>query len=75
MDGPEVVGAVLRTQANVRPVYVSVGHLIDLTDALRVVLECAPRYRLPEPLRMAHRMAHEASRKEALRVGLQAGNS
>ena len=71
MDGPEVVGAVLRTQANVRPVYVSVGHLIDLTDALRVVLECAPRYRLPEPLRMAHRMARDASCRAAPRASLQ----
>lgn len=59
VDGGQVVGVVLRTQANVRPVYVSVGHLIDLSDAIRVVLACTPRYRLPEPVRLAHRMARE----------------
>jgi deoxyribonuclease V len=55
-DG-QTVGAVVRTQANVRPVYVSVGHLVDLEDAVKVVLHCASRYRLPEPLRLAHTMA------------------
>lgn len=59
VDGGQVVGAVLRTRANVRPVYVSVGHLIDLPGAVQVVLACTPRYRLPEPLRLAHRMARE----------------
>lgn len=55
-DG-QVIGAVVRTQTNVRPVYVSVGHLVDLEDAVEVVLHCASRYRLPEPLRFAHTMA------------------
>ncbi len=56
-DGGEVIGAVVRTQSNVRPVYVSVGHLITLQEAISVVLGCASRYRLPEPLRYAHMMA------------------
>jgi deoxyribonuclease V len=55
-DG-QVIGAVVRTQTNVRPVYVSVGHLVDLEDAVDIVLHCASRYRLPEPLRFAHTMA------------------
>ena len=53
----EVTGAVLRTQTGVRPVYVSIGHLVELADAVEVVLHCASRYRLPEPLRLAHTMA------------------
>lgn len=51
-DG-ERIGTVLRTRTGVKPVFVSVGHLIDLPGAERVVLDCAPRYRLPEPTRLA----------------------
>ena len=53
----EVVGACLRTRAEVSPVYVSVGHRIDLASACRLVLACAPRYRLPETTRVADRAA------------------
>lgn len=59
VNGDEVIGTVLRTRANVKPVYVSVGHLVNLEDAVRLVLACAPRYRLPEPLRLAHAMARQ----------------
>lgn len=56
-DDGEVIGAVVRTREGVRPVYVSVGHRIDLASAIELVLRCAPRYRLPEPTRRAHRLA------------------
>jgi deoxyribonuclease V len=52
-----VIGAVVRTRTAVKPVYVSVGHRITLPQAIEIVLQCAPRYRLPEPLRLAHTMA------------------
>jgi deoxyribonuclease V len=51
------IGAVVRTRTAVKPVYVSIGHRITLAQAVEVVLRCAPRYRLPEPLRVAHTMA------------------
>ncbi len=57
IDGDEVVGAVVRTRDDVRPVFVSVGHRIDLKAAVALVLACATRYRLPEPTRWAHRVA------------------
>jgi len=53
----EVIGAVVRTRAGVRPVFVSVGHRVDLETAVALVLDCAPKYRLPEPTRWAHRVA------------------
>jgi deoxyribonuclease V len=51
------IGAVLRSRDSTRPLFVSVGHLIDLRTAVRIVLSCTPRYRIPEPLRAAHRLA------------------
>jgi deoxyribonuclease V len=53
----EVIGAALRTRRGVAPVYVSIGHRISLETALDFVLACAPRYRLPETTRAAHRLA------------------
>jgi deoxyribonuclease V len=63
-DGGELIGTVLRTRSGVRPLFVSVGHLVDLPAAVSVILACTPRYRLPEPLRLAHRLAGEALRGE-----------
>lgn len=53
VDGGEVIGLVLRTRTGVKPVYVSVGHLIGLEVAAAWVLRLARRYRLPEPIRVA----------------------
>lgn len=57
-DNGEVIGAAVRTRENVRPVFVSVGHRVDLESAIEIVLSCTTRYRLPEPTRWAHRTAH-----------------
>jgi deoxyribonuclease V len=54
VDGGEVIGVALRTRDGVRPVYVSIGHKVDLTAAVRLVLDCCRGYRLPEPTRLAH---------------------
>jgi deoxyribonuclease V len=55
----EVVGVVLRTRDGVRPLYVSVGHRVSLDTAVKYVLACTTRYRLPETTRRAHRLASE----------------
>jgi len=57
LDGNEVIGTVLRTRANVRPLFVSVGNRVSLATAVNWVLRCAPRYRLPETTRHAHNLA------------------
>jgi deoxyribonuclease V len=59
----ERVGAVLRTRAGVKPVYVSIGHRVSLATALRYVMACTTRYRIPEPLRRAHRLAGAEARR------------
>jgi deoxyribonuclease V len=63
-DEDEVIGMAVRTKEAVKPVYVSVGHKIDLASAVRLVLECSQGYRLPEPTRQAH-LHVNALRREA----------
>ncbi|MFD6071974.1 MULTISPECIES: deoxyribonuclease V [Amycolatopsis] len=65
LDDGEVVGAVLRTQDGVKPLYVSVGHKISLDNACRQVLRLCPAFRQPETTRQADRLARDAL-KEAL---------
>jgi len=57
------VGAVLRTRDNVRPVFVSPGHLIDLCSSVAIVLQSLTQYRIPEPLRSADHLTKELIRK------------
>ncbi len=61
-DKGEVIGAVVRTRDNVRPVFVSIGHRMDLESAVAMVLNCTTRYRLPEPTRLAHQIANSNER-------------
>lgn len=60
----EVVGAALRTRAGANPLFVSPGHRCDLESALALVLACTPRFRLPEPARLAHQLSNTARRGE-----------
>ena len=55
-DKDEVIGAVVRTRTNVKPVFVSVGNRCLLKDAVKVTLACTTKYRLPEPTRLAHKV-------------------
>jgi deoxyribonuclease V len=54
-----VIGAMVRSKKNVKPLYISVGHKIDLAGAVQWVLACCRGYRLPEPTRRAHNAAAE----------------
>ena len=53
MDRQEQIGVVLRTRDNVRPIFVSIGHRIDLPSAVHLAMACVTRYRIPEPTRQA----------------------
>ncbi|MFI0450649.1 deoxyribonuclease V [Actinomadura sp. 6N118] len=61
-DSGDVVGRVLRTQDGVKPVYVSVGHRIDLDTACRHTLALSPEFRLPETTRRADHLSRAALR-------------
>ena len=56
-DDGETVGTVLRTRTDVNPVYVSVGHRCTLDDAADLMLDCSPKYKIPEPTRQAHKLS------------------
>ena len=60
-DSGQTIGAALRTREKVRPVYVSPGFKMDLTGSLKIVLACATKYRIPEPLRKAHQLARQTA--------------
>ncbi|MGK8525460.1 endonuclease V [Nocardia asteroides] len=71
IDGA-VVGRALRTRTGVKPVFVSVGHRIDLDTACAQVLALTPRYRLPETTRHADHLCRSALRAAA---GAQSGST
>ena len=56
-DGDETIGAVVRTRSKVKPLFVSIGHWINLEDSIRIVLRCCHRYRLPETTRRADKLS------------------
>jgi deoxyribonuclease V len=57
LDDGEVIGACVRTRPGARPIYVSIGHRVTLETAIRLVLHCTTRYRLPEPTRLADQLS------------------
>lgn len=52
------VGVCLRTRTNIKPVFVSPGHKIDIVHAREITLACS-KFRIPEPIRYAHHMAKD----------------
>lgn len=57
VDRGELIGVTLRTRPNVKPVFISVGHLADLPTSIDLVMRCTTKYRLPEPICAAHNAA------------------
>lgn len=56
---PEIIGAALRTKKNVKPVFISPGHLITLEESIELVKKCLLRHRVPETTRFAHNMVNK----------------
>ena len=50
----ELLGAVVRTKEGVKPVHVTTGHKVCIQTAVKIILECSRKYRIPELLRYAH---------------------
>ncbi|MDM8558123.1 endonuclease V [Candidatus Parabeggiatoa sp. HSG14] len=62
----EMVGRVLRTQENIKPIFVSAGHKINLHTATEMVLKLASKYRLCESLRRADQAARAYAKGKTL---------
>lgn len=60
----QLIGYVVRTRSRVKPVYVSNGHRITLPGAVALTLASTTRFRLPEPIRMAHKAAGDYDHAE-----------
>ena len=67
----EVIGAVLRTRARVKPMIISLGHRISLETSLRYVLACARGYRLPEPTLLADKLSKDNAWSERKQVEIE----
>lgn len=63
VDSGEVIGVELATRKGIKPVYLSIGHMTSLSRAIEVVKHFTSRYRIPEPLRLAHIKALEEKRR------------
>ncbi|GIO08360.1 endonuclease V [Brevibacillus reuszeri] len=63
IDKGEVIGGVLRTQANTKPIYVSIGHRIGLQTACEWIVKLSPKYRLPETTRLADQLVNKTIRQ------------
>jgi deoxyribonuclease V len=55
---PELLGHVVRTRTDVKPVFVSAGHHMTQSEAVEWALQLSPKYRISEPIRQAHRWAN-----------------
>ena len=53
VDKAEQIGVVLRTRDGTNPLFVSIGHKVDLPTSVELVLACCTKYRVPEPTRQA----------------------
>lgn len=53
----EQIGWLLRTRTNVKPLYVSPGHMVDIPSSRDLVLAAGNGYRLPEPTRLADKLS------------------
>ncbi len=60
------VGRVIRTRSSTKPVFISIGNRCDIDSAVRLIMDCTTKYRIPEPTRIAHNFV-TAYKKEILR--------
>jgi deoxyribonuclease V len=63
VDRGETVGKAVRTKTGVKPVFVTVGHRVDLASAVKLVLRTCRGYRIPEPTRQAHLFVNDLRRR------------
>jgi deoxyribonuclease V len=68
MDKEELIAQVVRTKNKVKPLFISIGHRIDLESCVRLTLKMCRGYRLPETTRQAHLRVNEFRREYAEQI-------
>jgi deoxyribonuclease V len=63
-----IIGTVLRSKEKVRPLFISPGNRVSLASAPELVMRYVTRYRLPEPTRLADRLASRRDEKRSPRT-------
>jgi deoxyribonuclease V len=58
-----IIGAVVTTRESAKPIYVSVGHLVSLETAVKIVKHCVRNSKIPEPIWQAHKIATEERKR------------
>lgn len=56
-DGKAQIGWLLRSKVGTLPLVVSPGHRVAMASAPGLAMRCVTRFRLPEPIRLADRLA------------------
>lgn len=62
VDAEETIGAVLRTRVGVQPIFISIGHRVDLESAIEFALACTDGHRVPKPTREADHFVEQLKR-------------
>lgn len=60
--GGRVIGAAVRSKPKTTPIFVSIGHRLDLSTAVELLIDCTRGVRIPEPTRLAHNLITQLSR-------------
>jgi deoxyribonuclease V len=63
VDKGQIIGSVVTTQERTKPLYVSTGNMVSLETAVKILKHCICKSRIPEPIRLAHKIASEEKRK------------
>ncbi|MGN6739084.1 deoxyribonuclease V [Dyella sp.] len=63
MHRGRMIGTVLRSKDGIQPLIVSPGHRVSHATAVARVLACGRGYKLPEPTRLADRLASRRDRR------------
>jgi len=75
VDAEETIGAVLRTRVGVQPIFISIGHRVDLQSAVELALACTDGYRVPRPTREADHFVEQLKRRQAAAATSSGGQS
>lgn len=68
IDKGEIIGASVAKNGE-KPIYISIGHKVSLKRAIDIVTHCTLRYRIPEPIRVAHLVANQEKSKPSRTCG------